>query len=486
MENTVSVSEIVLPDTVKKLNVLIHAKNFTTREQDLIINHSLDCLVLEGNQLQAKMEGYELANALGIEDKKNLSRTLQKAATGLVGNVIIIEGETDEEFEIFAIVTNAEYKNGKFTMAYNSKMTPYLENITGKYTLLDRAMESNFQGRYTVKLYELLKSEAFHIRKDIGYHDIDYNINELRCMLGLVNLDKPYVQNAKKTAKYSWDELVENIVKPEDKMFERITKFKSSVLNPAVEEINEKSDLRCTYSEKKGLRGKIETITFRISYAKAFDGKQDIMDSIIKQIEVWGSIDDAAITKIKKDDRIPKKQKDELLYLLGGYQTCKQAILDAGISTIQNFTIQYYKDLLRISQDNKQLILDQIEYGKTCPKIRNYFGWLRKAVEFDYCHSKDIPAEYGSEEDAKLGEEMNASIQDMSWDDISWRNEEVVDAIVTDPMEEEWEAVKENRELLDDFLHEFMKISEVEFERKYSASQRINIFEAYKTSLIRK
>ncbi len=477
-------TEKQVPRTIKKLNVLIHAKYTTTREQDLIINHSLDRLVPEGNQLKARMEGYELANALGIKDKKNLSRTLQRAATGLIGNVIIIDGEKDEDFEIFGIVTNAEYRNGKFSMVYNSKMTPFLENVTEKYTLLDRAMESNFQGRYTVKMYELLKSEAYHIRKEIGCYDVTYNINELRCMLGLVNLDKPYIQNAKKSGKYSWDELVEDIVKPEDKMFERISKFKSTVLNPAIEEINEKSDLQCTYSERKGMRGKIEDITFTISYTKAFDGEQEIIDSIIEQLEVLGSIDDAAIIKINQDMRIPKKQREELMNLLGGYRACKQAILDAGIHAIQNFTIQYYKEILKISRNDVQLILEQIEYGTKCAKIRNYFGWLRKAVELDYAHSDVIPAEFGSEENAKLADEIHETIDEMTWADIPWKKDEVVeDAVFRDPNEEKWLEAKQDRELYQSFLTNFMKMTEEAFEQNFGVDQRLNVFSAYKNSM---
>lgn len=406
--------QLSLPGKVKKLNVFIHTKYNTTREQDLIINHSLDHLRKDGNQLCAEINGNELAYILNINSKHNLSRTLKTAAQGLVGNTIIINGP-DDEFEIFGIVTNAEYKDNTFSLTYNKKMTPYIQNVVSNYTILDRALEATFTTKYAVKIYELLKSEIFRLEKTgKPYLEVRYGFNELRCLLSLVNLEKPYIKSAL-DRKVSWDELVEKIAKPEDKKYNRVTEFKKYVLIPTMEELNEKSDIHFEFEDIRGTRGKIKEFIIRLSKTGNFDGNSDIPSDVLRSIEKLVSVSelDSAISKIKKENRIPTKQKKDLIELACAYNEVKETLRTSGVKELDPFNIEYFKTLWRKSGKDIQAIKDEIQYASKVENIKNYYGFLMSAVERKYSKSPDIETVEGSTEDAHTYREIRNAIDNM-------------------------------------------------------------------------
>jgi len=469
-------SETFLPGKVKKLNVFIHAKYKTTREQDLIINHSLDRLKKDGNQLCAEINGNELAYILDIKDRHNLSRTLKMAATGLVGNTIIINGPNDE-FEIFGIVTNASYKDNVFSLTYNKKMTPYISNIVSNYTILDRALESTFTTKYAVKLYELLKSEIFRLEKTgKDYIEIRYGFNELRCLLSLVNLQQPYIRSAL-DKKVSWDDLVEKIAKPEDKKYNRVTEFKKYVLNPAMDELNQKSDIRFEYEDVRGRRGKIKEFVIRLSKANNFDGTSDIPVDVIQSIEKLVSISDldSAISKIKNEDRIPERQKKELIELICAYHEIKSVLVKSGVRELEPFNIEYFKKLWKKSGKDIQEIKDEIQYASSVENIKNYYGFLMSAVEKRFSKTPEVETLEGSTEDAKTFKELRKSIDQMKAESSHGSDEIVLDVTdsvnVKDPEDEndKTETVVDT----EDMKHDDSSVDETDQNLKESVDEQV-------------
>ena len=81
---------------------------------------------------------------------------------------------------------------------------------------------------------------------------VEYNISELRFIIGLANSDDQAVKNAMANMgkNIDWDELFEKLDK-KDKKYEEWRDFQRRILKPAQEELKEKSDIRFEY---KGIR----------------------------------------------------------------------------------------------------------------------------------------------------------------------------------------------------------------------------------------
>lgn len=141
-------------------------------------------------------------------------------------------------------------RSGKITMRFNELLRPYLLQLTGNYTQYDLIYAVHFKSKYTIRLYELLKSVHYH---ELEPYTTEFNISYLRQRLGAD--DKP--------------------------SFDKYSLFKSKVLMRAITEINLKSDKTVEYEEIK-LKNKVVRISFTIK-TKLPEERMRIVANIIKK-----------------------------------------------------------------------------------------------------------------------------------------------------------------------------------------------------------
>ena len=94
----------------------------------------------------------------------------------MTGHQMVIEDDKGN-FEVLAMITNARYENGVFTVTFNKVIAPYIINIKGNYTSYSLANVLRFKCDYSFRIYELIKSEAWHLKKgDMN----DYYVKEYK------------------------------------------------------------------------------------------------------------------------------------------------------------------------------------------------------------------------------------------------------------------------------------------------------------------
>ena len=210
----------------------------------------------------------ELRKLLGDENN-NLYNSLKKVSEKMIGRVFGITNDENHEFHYAALVTNADYVNGVFTITFNSKLRNYLVNLKDRYTLLSLSEMLSFKSVYAFRIYEILRSHAFEKnhyaqRRTDGGYEISAGLSELKFQLGIINAQEPEVQRIlQKTVPPDYDAAMEAAKVQKYKSY---TQFRRGILDPAIAEINEKTGMNLSYNTlRSGLGGKVVSVEFVIS-----------------------------------------------------------------------------------------------------------------------------------------------------------------------------------------------------------------------------
>lgn len=138
--------------------------------------------------------------------------------------------------------------DGIIRIKLDKDMKPYLLQLKENYTRYELIWTLHFRSKYTIRLYEFVKSIHFH---DLYEYTREYTIDELRRLL-----------DAEK--------------------YDRWIHFKNRVLDPAVKEINENSDKTIKYEPIK--RGRSFTrIKLFISSKDSLE-TEEIRDRVLKEM----------------------------------------------------------------------------------------------------------------------------------------------------------------------------------------------------------
>lgn len=147
----------------------------------------------------------------------------------------------------FRVFSEAEYndKRGSVTVMLNKRLKAHLLKLGTSYTMFELWNVLSLHRKYSIRLYEIFRSYSYK-------HMIDFEIDELKSLLCCEN----YVLYAE---------------------------FKRRVLEPAVKEINELTDLIVRYGEKKrGKGGKITKLYFEIERKKSLEAYSAYIKTIDK------------------------------------------------------------------------------------------------------------------------------------------------------------------------------------------------------------
>ena len=189
-------------------------------------------------QIQPKDEGFKVyrlsvtdfAKMLGLTGNSTYE-TLDKITSSLVSRKISIrEGKN---FLHMNWLSSARYIHGSgyVELSFDPNLKPYLLQLKSHFTQYKLETALHFKSIYSIRLYELLKKEAFKERN--GYFDVLFEYSELRENFG--------------------------IGKKEYLMFNN---FKQKTIEPATREISDKTDLYINNVRYGKTGRKITNITF--------------------------------------------------------------------------------------------------------------------------------------------------------------------------------------------------------------------------------
>src|SRR5699024_383763 len=160
---------------------------------------------------------YELQNKFGTE--KYQTRHAKEDSKKLLGLQFSVEDLENDYFEYWNVFVSIRYKEGLVNFKWNEEFIPHILELKEKYVTTDLTITSQFKSGFSWILYDYLKARY-------GYWKMELSKNACMRLFG-VESKETYQQNT--------------------------GRFKVSVLDVAISEVNKFTELEVWYGEiKKG------------------------------------------------------------------------------------------------------------------------------------------------------------------------------------------------------------------------------------------
>ena len=204
----------------------------------------------------------------------------------MTGRTVGFENDQEKRFKYIVVIQETAYGEGKLTIEFNRKMKEYITDIKKNFTILSLETMVKFKSVYSFRLYELLKSMAYKKKKDApsrNTYRIEFGMSELRLDLGIVNSGLDSVKRVLNERFPDYDRAVE--VSPE-KVYGTWYDFRRYVIEVAIKEINQKTDMEVSYETiKEGKAHKVSRIIFSLIIGGAGEWEMDFPDASARLTE---------------------------------------------------------------------------------------------------------------------------------------------------------------------------------------------------------
>ena len=220
---------------IRKSNELIEARyKLSLAEQRLIFMLAAEISPNDKDFKSYQIHVAEFARLFGLESCNAIYKEVQKAAKELVGKRLDLSKNGKEIYTTW--LSYVEYVDGSgiVKLEFHSSLKPYLLQLKNHFTQYNLDYVINFSCQYSVRFYELLKMDSFKAKEN--KFNRYFEIDELRLILGLQEDD-----------------------------YKLFGHFKDRVINPAIKEINEKTDLKVEEVQYGKIGRKITSVTFTVT-----------------------------------------------------------------------------------------------------------------------------------------------------------------------------------------------------------------------------
>ena len=290
---------------VKKSNILINSRGRASLMLQKLFMISLSYARLNEitNTMECHMYSQQLKDILGTtggstyEHIKELTIPTKDKATLTDWKIIYMDDEL-KKLQVTNVVTDASYENGEFKIEFNNKLNDYLQVYKGNYTILSMPEAMNLNSMYSFRLYEFLKSRLDYDRAVYKMKDepviFDINITDLKLRAGIIdhqisteiykllNAADPDYDKIEEIALKKYAEDKANGIKPSP-VYPKYSDFRRRIIDPAVEELNEKTALQISFKPiKKG--AKVKMIKFIVDYKKSGKEKSPEKEPVEKKL----------------------------------------------------------------------------------------------------------------------------------------------------------------------------------------------------------
>lgn len=392
-----------------KSNDMISAKYKATLLENQVMAIALTRIEVndhdKDNPLVARLYPRELKKL--VSDERHIYRDLKELAKTITGHTMFLE-DGKGNFKAFSVVPNATYKDGVFSIIFNSELKEHILGLEKNYTTLELSVMTDFNKNSSFRIYELLKKDLYKCKPEIngGRVDVLYNLSEFRFMIGLANGDDPVVSKvmARQGQNIDWDAVYDKLPK-DSKKYDKWYEVQRNVLRPAQKELKEKSDL---WFEYEGLKNgkKTAEILFHI-----YPNRPSM----------------TVISKTKVIERDQLNRQLEIPYDLERFKDLYDEFIGHNDLTKEDINLL----LLKADYDAKR-VKDAIHLADEQKYISNYVGWLIRCIEDNYTHIEtlDGDAEKGARfvkfrEDYREGKKTG-EVQKAAWERIK-KNDDFYD-----------------------------------------------------------
>lgn len=214
---------------VRRNDLIFGSYKMTLQETRLFL-----WLVSEVQEGDADFKRYRITisdfcDLVGIEGESLYSR-MAAITRSMIQRVIEVNDLDEKTLRQRPLVSGADYAYGAgyVELELHRDLKPYLVKLKEHFTAIELGIAIRLKSFYAVRIYEILKAKRFK------GHRIEWELGELRRLVG---------------------------VEPGE--YERFDNFKARVLEPAVNELNMRTDLRVSYEPRRTGR-LVSHITFDV------------------------------------------------------------------------------------------------------------------------------------------------------------------------------------------------------------------------------
>ena len=288
----------------------------------------------------------DFAKSIGLYNNKKVYSSLKSRLKNMLKIPIEIEETIDGEVYIVneSLIRKTGFgrndENDKFFVKIDREYYPFLYKLKSNFTSFKLAYVRQIRRKYSVRIYAYLKRinmSSFQIKTEKLYDKIDSNYSR-------------------------WQD------------------FRNRALDPAIDEINNFSDIDVSYSVLKGERNKVTHIKFNVRKKRDIDNKEIACDVDVKD----NFIQSKAIVKNKYeiDDLIIQMYQDSVSDISESLGfSCVVIDKPTSLRLINlciehnygSYDIQYFNEKLELTFSNKR---------------ENYMGFLVSAIKENYVKKK--------------------------------------------------------------------------------------------------
>ena len=356
-------------DKYSKSNWLIGAKYKSGLIENKIMAIALDKVQKnefrdEGEEggLICQIKASELRKLLDANSGSFYSQ-LEPVAQSMASRTIGMTDPEKREFEYISVINKAKYKDGIFTIKFNSDLKKYITNLQHNFTILELPIMLKFKSVYSFRLYELLKSKAYYPKgeeREDNVFMISFDLNELKLDMGVVNAELDAVKKVLNNTKNP--DYARAVEKSPEKTFKTWYDFRRKVLDVATKEICEKTDMQVSYEAKKGGRG---AKVYGIDFTVITNAKSIQQQAVQKPIK-------------KKTIDLTEEQKDEFIDNLSDYIE-------------EPLKVKDLRSIADASSYDMEIIKKSYEMLKNSNSdVDNVVGWLVAAIQRGWADNKAV------------------------------------------------------------------------------------------------
>lgn len=353
---------VELPETneiLSRSNKLILSRYSATLVENKIMALSFKRVKLNKNGNPAVVfTTNELRKLTGVRGNGFYDQ-LKIAAAGLMNKMVYMEDEQAQSFSFINLIQKAEYREGAFTVVFTNESKALLYDLKSNFTSMSIDTLFSFKTNHAYRLYEILKVHEYKIGNNNKPVEIVYPLSDLKLQLNCINTEGKKVKIELMKPHPNYDKIVNDL--DTEKKFESWYEFKRRVLEKAIKEINQTTELNISYAPiRTGRGGKTTAVRFYLQR---------------KIVEKNNTVESKETTRSEMVGKV------------------KEIIKDVNLSRKDCIS------LLKASDNNLDKIETAYELAKKQEDIVNFVAWMISAIKNEY--EKPVEVVEGSQEKAE-------------------------------------------------------------------------------------
>lgn len=281
-------------------------------------------------------------------------------------NTIFYEDDKNQRTGFFVLVESCDFDTEKgITINFGKTATPFLYELqksSAGFTKLKVSTILGLTSSYSIRLYELFKKIMFRMSNNMPYLEVEYGLNELKFILGLIDLNSKEAKKCRemmRDGETDYDKIIE--VFEGDIPYKRIDNFRRKVLDIAMRELEAQTEIRFEYDTVRKGRW-VNAIRFRI-YRNIPDN--DEFKESLKKLEQLETIE----------------EEDVIDFIISMIEEKKVKIAEARqIAIAGEYNINYISKAYQLFKQQKN--------------VSNICGWMVACLNNNYENIKEINAEF--------------------------------------------------------------------------------------------